>query len=308
MPHVVVNPGEGMISKSPTIALNNGVELPAVGLGVFQSAPAETKRAVVSAIAAAYPMIDTAAAYFNEREVGQGIRESGVGRADIFVQTKLWVSDYGYESALRAFEVSLRKLGLEYVDLYMLHWPMPAEFRETVASYRALERLLADGRVRAIGVSNFTPELLTRLLGEVGVVPAVNQVEANPTFSQRELRKLHAQHGIATQAWSPLGGVNVYASDADPRRNPLRSDVVARIASRHRKTAAQVVLRWGIEHGMSVIPKSVRPERIAENRNVFDFSLTPEEVGEIDGLDTGVRGGPEPTAVERNTFGLSIPD
>jgi diketogulonate reductase-like aldo/keto reductase len=298
-----------MTTPLPCIPLNNGVELPVLGLGVFQSPPEQTTAAVEAAIAAGYPMIDTAASYRNEREVGDGIRNSGVDRAKLFVQTKLWISDYGYDSALRAYDVSLRKLGLDSVDLYLLHQPMPNEWERTVAAYQAVERLLADGRVRAIGVSNFSAKHLRDLIARTEVVPAVNQVEVHPFFIQRELRAAHARLGIATQAWSPLGGINVYRP-ADPNavKNPLEHPVVTALAVKYGKTPAQVVLRWHIEHGFSAIPKSVRPERIAENFDVFDFALTQDEVAAIDALDMGVRGGPDPDSIDTKRFTLTIPD
>jgi diketogulonate reductase-like aldo/keto reductase len=298
-----------MTTPLPCIPLNNGVELPVLGLGVFQSPPEQTTAAVEAAIAAGYPMIDTAASYRNEREVGDGIRNSGVDRAKLFVQTKLWISDYGYDSALRAYDVSLRKLGLDSVDLYLLHQPMPNEWERTVAAYTAAERLLAEGRVRAIGVSNFSEKHLGDLIARTEVVPAVNQVEVHPFFIQRELRAAHARLGIATQAWSPLGGINVYRP-ADPNavQNPLAHPVVATLAVKYGKTPAQVVLRWHIAHGFSAIPKSVRRERIAENFDVFDFALTQDEVAAIDALDMGVRGGPDPDSIDTKRFTLTIPD
>lgn len=279
----------------PVIELNNGVALPEFGLGVFQSPPAETVGAVEAALANGYPMIDTAASYLNERQVGEGIRNSGIARKNLFVQTKLWISDYGFDSALRAFDVSLRKLQLDYIDLYLLHQPMPNEWERTVSAYKALERLLDDGRVRAIGVSNFSRNHLSDLIARTEIVPSVNQVEVHPYFIQRELRETHAQLGIATQAWSPLGGINVYRP-ADPNavKNPLTHPIVVALADRYNKTPAQIVLRWHIEHGVSVIPKSVKATRIAENFGVFDFALTKDEVASIDSLDQGIRGGPDP--------------
>jgi diketogulonate reductase-like aldo/keto reductase len=296
-------------AKSPLIKLNNGVEMPAFGLGVFQSPPEQTTGAVEAAIANGYRLIDTAAAYFNERQVGEALRRSGVDRNEIFITTKLWISDYGYESGLRAFEASLRKLGFPYVDLYLLHWPMPSDFEATVASYRAAEKLLADGRVRAIGVSNFSPKHLKDLIARTEIVPAVNQVELHPFFIQRELREAHARLGIVTQSWSPLGGVNVYAA-TDPQavKNPLEHPVIVGLAAKYAKTPAQVVLRWHTEHGLSTIPKSVRPERIAENIDIFDFALTPDDIAAIDALDTGVRGGPDPEIVDTKLFHIKIED
>ena len=294
-------------SSTPLLTLNNGVTMPALGLGVYQSAPADTVRAVGTAISVGYRMIDTAAAYFNEREVGEGIRQSGIDRAELFVQTKLWISDYGYERTLRAFDASLRRLGLDYVDLYLLHWPMPSEFEATVASYQAAEKLLADRRVRAIGVCNHGAQHLERLIARTEVVPSVNQVELHPLFTQLAVREADARHGVITQAWSPLGGVKVYAHrGAGAPANVLENPVIAGIAKKHGKTPAQVALRWHIEHGLSAIPKSVHRERIAENFDVFDFTLTPAEVAAIDALDTGVRGGPDPEIVDTKLFSLSI--
>jgi diketogulonate reductase-like aldo/keto reductase len=291
------------------ITLNNAVEMPAFGLGVYQSTPEQTTGAVEAALASGYRLIDTAAAYFNERQVGEGFRRSGVARGEVFVTTKLWISDYGYESALRAFEASLRRLGLDYVDLYLLHWPTPSDFEATVASYRAAKKLHADGRVRAIGVSNFSPQHLDDLIAHTEVVPAVNQVELHPFFNQRELRAAHARLGVVTQSWSPLGGVNVYAA-ADPQavKNPLEHPVIVGLAAKYGKTPAQVVLRWHIEHGRSAIPKSVRPERIAENIRIFDFALTADEVAAIDALDTGARGGPDPEIVDTKLFPIKTED
>jgi diketogulonate reductase-like aldo/keto reductase len=291
------------------LTLNNGVRMPALGLGVYQSTPEQTATAIESAVAHGYRLIDTAAAYFNERQVGEGIRVSGVSRAELFVTTKLWMSEYGYEQALAAFEKSRRKLGLDYVDLYLLHWPVPQDFDATVESYRAAEKLLSEGRVRAIGVCNFSTENLVSLAARTKVTPAVNQVELHPFFIQKEVRDYDTAHGIITQAWSPIGGVNRYgAKDAKTAKDPLAHPVIANLAERYQKTAAQVTLRWQIEHGLSAVPKSVRAERIAENIDIFDFALTDEEVAAIDSLDTGKRGGPNPEQVSPQLFNLSIPD
>jgi diketogulonate reductase-like aldo/keto reductase len=292
----------------PFLTLNNGVQIPTIGFGVFRSAPEQTVSAVASALALGYRLIDTAAAYLNEREVGEAIARSGVARSELFIQTKLWISDYGDDSTLRAFETSRRKLGLEVIDLYLLHQPMPHEWERTVAAYHAAEQLLADGRVRAIGVSNFSPKHLDDLMARSDVVPAVNQVELHPFFVQRELRGVHARLGITTQAWSPLGGVNVYMPrDPAAPKNPLTHPVVVALAERHGRTPAQVILRWHIEHGFSAIPKSVKPERIAENFDVFDFSLTADEVAALDALDTSVRGGPDPESIDTKVYSLVIP-
>jgi diketogulonate reductase-like aldo/keto reductase len=295
-------------STSRFLTLNNGVQLPALGFGVYRSSPEQTVAAVDTALTRGYRLIDTAAAYLNERQVGEAIARSGIARAELFIQTKLWISDYGYDSALRAFDTSLRKLGLDVIDLYLLHQPMPHEWERTVAAYRAAERLLADGRVRAIGVSNFSPTHLADLMARSQVVPVVNQVELHPFFVQRELRQVHARLGIVTQAWSPLGGVNVYMPrDPDAPRNPLTHPVIVQLAERHRRTPAQVVLRWHLQHGFSAIPKSVKAERIAESFDVFDFSLTADEVAALDLLDTAVRGGPDPELIDTTRYQLVIP-
>ena len=293
----------------PVLTLNNGVQLPALGFGVFRSAPEDTVAAVESALALGYRLIDTAAAYLNEREVGEAIVRSGVARHEVFIQTKLWISDYGYDSGLRAFDTSLRKLGLDSVDLYLLHQPMPNEWERTVAAFHAAEKLLADGRVRAIGVCNFSAKHLQDLIARSSVVPAVNQVEVHPYFVQRELREAHTRLGITTQAWSPLGGVNVYMP-RDPRvpQNPLADPLIVALAARYGKTPAQIILRWHLQHGVSAIPKSVKPTRIAENFKVFGFALTSAEVAAIDALDTGVRGGPDPDVIDTKLYTKTIPD
>jgi diketogulonate reductase-like aldo/keto reductase len=288
-------------TMTPTLRLNNDVEMPALGLGVFQSPPEETVTAVETALSDGYRLIDTAAAYGNEREVGAGIRRSGVGRDEVFVTTKLWISDYGYDSALVGFDASLRRLRVDYVDLYLLHQPVPSDFEPTISAYKAAEAMLADGRARAIGVSNFSPEHLRQLIERTDVMPAVNQVELHPYFTQPALREVHAELGIVTQAWSPLGGVLVYVPGSDETRGPLTDPVITDLAAKYAKTPAQVVLRWHLQHGFGAIPKSVKPHRIAENFDVFDFKLEDAEVAAIDALDTGVRGGPDPDQLNRET-------
>ena len=289
----------------PHITLNNGVELPALGLGVFQSPPAETAAAVEVAIRTGYRLIDTAAAYGNEREVGEGIRRADVSRSEIFIETKVWISDYGYDATLHAFDKSARKLGVDQIDLLLLHQALPSMFDRTLGAYRALEKLLADGRVRAIGVSNFMLEHLERLLGEAAVVPAVNQIEVHPYFQQKALQQMHAQHGIASQAWSPIGGITSYRG---MDRRSFDDPTLLEIARQYGKSAAQVMLRWHLQEGRSAIPKSVKPERITENFDVFDFELTREQIAAIDALETGIRGGPEPESITLETFGRSIPE
>jgi diketogulonate reductase-like aldo/keto reductase len=293
-------------ATTPTLKLNNGVTMPALGLGVFQTPPDETREAVRSALDAGYRHIDTAAAYANERQVGEAVHSSAVDRSDVFLETKIWISDYGYDETLQAFEKSARKLGVDQIDLLILHQPLPSAFDRTLEAYSALETLLADGKVRAIGVSNFMVEHLTTLLDCATLVPAVNQIEVHPYFAQREVQEFGAERAILTQAWSPIGGITFYRDGS--HGSTLADPVIGNIASAHGKTPAQVMLRWGLQHGRSVIPKSTKPSRIAENINVFDFELSADEMAAIDGLDTGRRGGPEPDAITLETFGREIPE
>ena len=289
-----------------TIPLNNGVTLPTIGLGVFQSAPEETVAAVTTALETGYRHVDTAAAYGNEREVGEAIHRSGLARDEVFIETKVWINDFGYDETLHAFDKAVGKLGVDRLDLLILHQALPDEFELTIGAYKALEKLYADGRVRAIGVSNFMPEHLGRLLADTEVVPAINQIEVHPYFRQSELLAVDDEHGILNQAWAPIGGITFYREG--PHTSTLDNPVIGEIAAAHSKTPAQVMLRWHIQQGRQVIPKSVTPSRIAENFDVFDFELTAEQLTAIDGLDTGVRGGPEPEAVTRATFGKEIPE
>jgi diketogulonate reductase-like aldo/keto reductase len=256
-----------------------------------------------TAIADGYRLIDTAASYDNERQVGEAIRASGIDRGELFIATKLWFSDYGYDEALIGFEGCLRRLGLDYVDLFLLHQPVPTDFDATVAAYKAIEKIHSDGRARAIGVSNFSEQQLENLMQQTDNVPAVNQVELHPFFTQQPLREFHAKHGITTEAWSPLGGIHRYRP-ADPNAvlNALEHPTVMSIAEKYGKTPAQVVLRWHIEHRVVAIPKSVKPHRIKENIDVFDFELTADEVASVDELDTGVRAGPDPATLNMTTY------
>ncbi|MDJ0455814.1 aldo/keto reductase [Arthrobacter sp. NQ7] len=290
------------------LTLNNGITLPALGLGVFQSPPEETTAAVQTALEVGYRHIDTAAAYGNEREVGEGIRRSGLDRSDVFIETKVWVSDYGYDEALHAWDKAAGKLGVEQLDLFILHQPAPDRFEKTIAAYKALETLLKDGRVRAIGVSNFLPHHLERLLAETDVVPAINQIELHPYFTQRDVQAADAEHGILTQAWSPIGGITFYPGWGENRRNVMRDPAIAAVAQAHGKTPAQVMLRWHLQQGRSAIPKSTNPARIAENFDVFDFELAPEQVAAIDALDTGTRSGPDPDVARPERFAMVIPE
>ena len=290
--------------------LNNGVKMPALGLGVFLSPPEQTAEAVRTAIENGYRLVDTAAVYNNERQVGEGIRRSGIARTEMFVTTKLWIRDYGYEPALRAFDASLRRLGLDYVDLYLLHWPVPGDFGATVASYKAAEKMLGEGRARAIGVSNFNTRHLDELIRRTDVIPALNQVELHPYFSQQDVRGANARHGITTQSWSPIGGVYQRHQPVNPHHpsGPLDNPVIVELASRHAKTPAQIILRWHIEHRLSAIPKSVRKRRIVENIDIFDFALAPEDIAAIDSLDTGVRSGSDPQIVDDRLLSLKVED
>ncbi|WP_205660605.1 aldo/keto reductase [Amycolatopsis antarctica] len=271
----------------PTVQLNDGNHMPRLGFGVYKIPDEETVRAVHTAFEAGYRGIDTATLYRNERGVGEAVRTGGLPREDLFVTTKLWNTEHGHDSALRAFDRSMSELGLDYVDLYLIHWPVPAQDRY-VETWKALEKIQADGRARSIGVSNFQIPHLRRLLDEADVVPAVNQIEAHPHLQQTALRRFHEQNGIVTEAWSPLarGG------------EVLESEVVRTVARKHGKTPAQVVLRWHIEMGHVVIPKSATPRRIAENIDVFDFELDQQDVAGFATLELDRRLGPNPDELD----------
>ncbi|MDR2030855.1 MAG: aldo/keto reductase [Azoarcus sp.] len=273
-------------ASSPTLALNDGNHIPRIGLGTWQTPGTSAANAVVDALAAGYRLVDTAAIYGNEHEVGKGLRHSGLARSQFFVTTKLWNDRQGYDETLHAFDESLRRLRLEYVDLYLIHWPMPRQDRY-VESWRALIRLQQDKRARSIGVSNFQIAHLDRIITETGVVPAVNQIELHPDFQQRELQAFHLVHGIRTQSWSPLGQGTLLA-------NPT----VLKIAAKHGKTPAQTILRWHLDKDLLTIPKSVHAARMAENLAVFDFALDSEDLAHLALLDNpGHRIGPHPDTV-----------
>jgi diketogulonate reductase-like aldo/keto reductase len=272
----------------PNITLNNGVDIPQVGLGVWQAAEGtEVEAAVRAALDTGYRLIDTAAIYGNEVGVGKAIKESGLPREEVFITTKLWNANHAYEDALRAFDESLEKLDCGYIDLYLIHWPLPMEGRFTEA-WRALEKLYNDKRVLAIGVSNFKPHHLDELLKEATVIPAINQIELHPMFQQKETRAYCAERGIAIESYSPL----MRAGEA------LEHPTIVNVAQRHGKTPAQVVLRWHVQSGLVVIPKSVNPERIRENFALFDFELSADEMQQIEGMDQGRRIAADPDTAD----------
>ncbi|WP_085506457.1 aldo/keto reductase [Thalassobacillus devorans] len=266
------------------VTLHNGLTMPQLGFGVWQVEDDEAVPAVKKALETGYRSIDTAAIYGNERGVGKAIQESGLQREELFITTKVWNTDQGYENTLKAFDESLEKLGLEYVDLYLIHWPTP-EFDDYVETYKALEKLYHDGRAKAIGVCNFDIDHLQRLLDECEVTPVLNQVECHPYLAQKEMKDFCKQHGIYVEAWSPLmqGG------------EVLGNNTVKTIAEKHDKTPAQVIIRWHLQNDTIVIPKSVTPSRIEENFNVFDFELDTLDMEQIDALDRNERKGPKPS-------------
>jgi len=271
-------------TEVPVLTLHDGVEIPQLGFGVFQIPPEETQERVEEALAVGYRHVDTAAAYGNEAEVGAAIAASGVRREDVFVTTKLWNSEQGYDPTLRAFDESLKRLGTGHVDLYLIHWPQPRRdlFLDT---WGAFERIREEGMVRSIGVSNFRIEDLGRLEAAADQQPTVNQIELHPRFQQAELRAWHADHGIATEAWSPLAQGDL-----------LRDGTIETIAAHHDRTPAQAILRWHLQIGNVVIPKSATPERIRENFEVFDFELSEDDMAALERLDTGERIGPDPSS------------
>ncbi|MFF0063393.1 aldo/keto reductase [Streptomyces sp. NPDC005279] len=275
------------MSKVPSISLNNGVAMPQLGFGVWQVPDDEAAKVVGTALDAGYRSIDTAAIYENEEGTGRAVAASGMAREDLFITTKLWNSEQGHDSTLRAFDASLDKLGLDYVDLYLIHWPVPSK-GAYVETYKALEKIYTDGRAKAIGVSNFLPEHLERLIGETSIVPAVNQIELHPQLQQAETRAFHEEHGIKTEAWSPLG----------QGKGLLEVPTVVAIAQKHGRTPAQVVLRWHLQIGNVAIPKSVTPSRIRENVDIFGFELDADDLAALAALDEGKRLGPDPATFD----------
>jgi 2,5-diketo-D-gluconate reductase A len=275
-----------MINSIPQLSLNDSDTIPQLGFGVFQVPPEDTAGVVEKALATGYRSIDTARAYRNEAGVGEATARSDLDRSELFITTKLWNGDHGHDAAKAAFEQSLERLGYDYVDLYLIHWPVPAQDKY-VETWQALCELHADGRARSIGVSNFQVEHLERIIDASGVVPSVNQIELHPQLQQTRLREYHAEHAILTEAWSPLG-----------QGAALTEDTVRGIASDVDRTPAQVVLRWHVQLGNVVIPKSVTPERIEENFELFDFELSEEQMDAIGQLETGERTGPDPDTMD----------
>ena len=271
------------MSTVPSLVMNNGLQIPQLGFGVFLVPPEETKQAVTEALEAGYRLIDTAQGYRNEEGVGAAIAESDVPRDELFITTKLTNSEQGYDTTLAAFDGSMDKLGIDVLDLFLIHWPLPM-FDQYVETWRAFEKLLADGRVRSIGVSNFEIPHLQRLLAETDVTPAVNQIELHPEFPQEDLREFHQQHGIVTESWGPLG----------QGKGLLENPQIVEVAQRKGRTPAQVVLRWHVQLGCVVIPKSVNPDRIRENIDIFDFELDDADMAEISKVRTGERLGGDP--------------
>lgn len=271
------------MTEQTHITLNDGNRIPQVGLGVWQTPDDEAAPAVKAALDAGYRHVDTAAVYENEEGVGKGIKQSGVARGEIFLTTKLWNVDQGYDSTLKAFDASLKRLGTDYVDLYLIHWPS-AHRGLFVDTWKAFAKLKEEGRAKSIGVSNFYPEHLEKIIGETGVVPVINQIELHPDFQQKTTRAFHDKHKIVTQSWSPLGQGKL-----------LTNTVIGKIAERLGRTPAQVIIRWHIDNGLVVIPKSVTPSRIVENFKVFDFKLSSNDLAELNALDdSGARIGPDP--------------
>lgn len=277
------------MNKIPTIKLNNGITMPRIGLGTWLTKNgAEVERAVAAALECGYRLIDTAKYYDNEESIGHAIKASGIKREDIFITTKLWNADQGYESTLKAFDESLERLDVDYIDLYLIHWPMP-RVGKYIETWKALEKLYTDKKVRAIGVSNFTIETLQKLIANAKIMPVINQIELHPKFAQQEMREFCRKYNIQVESYSPL----MHGGDI------LSDNVIQRIADKHHKTIAQVVLRWHIQNGLIVIPKSVNLDRIRENIDIFDFKLDDSDMRVIDAMDAGVRNNPDPDKFNR---------
>lgn len=281
-----------MITKElidvPVITLNNAVKIPQLGLGVWQIEDGDKVKSVIRiALDAGYRLIDTAAAYGNERGVGEAISQSNIPREELFITTKLWNSDQGASKVRSAFESSLQKLGLDYVDLYLIHWPVPAKDLY-VETWQEIEKLYEEGKIRAIGVSNFLPAHLDNLMANSSIMPAINQIELHPYYPQHVLQKYCRSHNIRIEAWSPVGGSG---------GSLLTNKTLARIAEKYNKSPAQIVLRWHIQKGFIAIPKSTNPDHIKQNIDIFDFELTADDMANIDSLENGMRQGPNPATM-----------
>lgn len=277
------------MNKIPTVKLNNGITMPQIGLGTWLTKDGpEVEQAVIAALKCGYRLIDTAKYYGNEESIGRAIKASGIKREDIFITTKLWNADQGYEPTLKAFKKSLERLGVDYIDLYLIHWPMP-KVGKYVETWKAFEKLYADKKIRAIGVSNFTIETLQKLMDSAEIMPVINQIELHPKFAQHEMREFCKQHDIQVESYSPL----MHGGDI------LSDNAIQRIADKYHKTIAQVVLRWHIQSGLVVIPKSVNPDRIRENIDIFDFKLDDSDMRKIDMMDAGIRNNPDPDKFNR---------
>ncbi len=289
--------------KSPRVKLNNGAQMPLLGIGTFNVPTFQAADTVSFALRNGYRLVDTATNYGNEKEVGEGIARSGVPRNELFITTKLWIEDFGEEAALRGLDASLKKLGLRYIDLYLLHWPVPTDFEKTIAAYKALEAAQADGRIRALGISNFNPEHRAALMKQAKVAPAVNQIEFHPYLVQTDVQAEDARHDIIAEAWSPIGG-SFTNNPKDPTKpiRVLEDAAIIGLARKYRKTPAQIVLRWHTQRGRVAIPKSVHYERILSNIDLFDFEMTGAELSMIDGLNRGERGGPDPKTFDVAAF------
>jgi len=290
----------------PDLDLNSGHTIPQLGFGVFKIDPPKTAAAVTEALRVGYRHIDTAEMYRNEREVGEAVRTSGLDRSEVYLTSKLNNGFHQPDDARRAFDGTLEALGSDYLDLFLIHWPLPTLYDgDFVSTWLTLQEFYRDGRARSIGVSNFQIPHLQRLIQESDVVPAVNQIELHPYFQQTALQSLHAENNIATQAWSPIGGITSYR---DAAKSTFDDPTLLEVARQRGKSAAQVMLRWHLQERRSAIPKSTKPARIAENFDVFDFELTSEEIAAIDALDTGVRGGPDTDSITLEAFGREIPE
>lgn len=283
------------MTLAPTFKLNSGAQMPALGFGVYKLEERRTASLVATAINNGYRLIDTAAAYGNEKQTGEGIRNSGIPRDDVFLTTKLWISDYGREKALSAFNASMEKLGFDYLDLYLLHWPAPSDFDATLEAWMVMIDLQKQGQIGAIGTCNFNPDHLEKLIERSGVTPAVNQIELHPGFGQASLRSIHDRLGIVTQAWSPIGGVYTnHPADASAPVRLLDEPKLIELAEKNNVTPAQLVLRWHFQNGVATIPKSGNPDRIASNFDIWNLELSAEDMAVIDAMEADARGGPHP--------------